>query len=205
MKQEVKKSEKSEVKTLISQNFVGAIDEMSSEGIVKNSRQFSDKVKSSQSNFSKIKKGEGRYITLDVIYEAVNNLGLNANFVFVEDGPKSEKLLREGVVVNNNNVSGNNNKISNITPVFQAPVTGNISIAEKIVHGMPAKEKKEMKKYMENVANEILDFKKTVAYYKKKLNEKEKEIKEKDIELKEQNRRLLDTQDKLIKKMEVQK
>jgi septal ring factor EnvC (AmiA/AmiB activator) len=122
----------------------------------------------------------------------VNGLGLNANFVFVENGPAKEKLIREGVVTNNNNISGNNNKVSNITPVFQGHVTGNISIAEKIVQGMPPKERKEMKQYMNNVEKEILDLKKTIDYYKKQLRDKEKELKEKD-------KRLMDTQEQLIK------
>lgn len=198
MKQEVKKSEKTEIKTLVSQNFVGAMEEMAEEGIVKNSRQFSDKVKKDQSNFSKIKKGEGRYVTLDVIYEAVNNLGLNANFIFVENGTTKEKLLREGVVVNNNNVSGNNNKISNITPVFQGTVNGNVSVAEKIIHDLPPKQKKELKKHFNNVANEILDLKKTIDDCKKQLRAKEKELKEKD-------KKLMDTQEQLIKVMMEQK
>ncbi|MGE0566424.1 MAG: hypothetical protein AB7O73_00630 [Bacteroidia bacterium] len=198
MKQEVKKSEKTEIKTLVSQNFVGAMEEMTEEGIVKNSRQFSNKVKKDQSNFSKIKKGEGRYVTLDVIYEAVNNLGLNANFIFVENGTTKEKLLREGVVTNNNNVSGNNNKISNITPVFQAPVNGHVSVAEKIIQGMPAKDRKEMRKHFDNMASEILDLKKTVDFYKKQLKGKEKELKEKD-------KKLMDTQEKLIKVIMEQK
>lgn len=198
MKQEVKNKEKTEIKSLVSQNFVGAMEEMTDEGIVKNSRQFSNRVKKDQSNFSKIKKGEGRYVTLDVIYEAVNNLGLNANFIFVKNGTTKEKLLRDGVVTNNNNISGNNNKVSNITPVFQAPVSGNVSVAEKIVQGMPAKERKEMKKYMNNVTNEILELKKTVDYYKKQLRDKEKQLQEKD-------KKLMETQERLIQVMIEQK
>lgn len=197
MKQTVKKSEKKGVKTFVSQNFVGAMEEMSAEGIVKNSRQFSQQVKKDQSNFSKIKNGEGRYVTLDVIYEAVNNLGLNANFVFLEDGPKKENLLREGVVNNNNTISGNNNKVSNITPVIQAPVTGNIHIAQRIVQGMPPKERREIKKHLDIVENELLDFKKTVDDYKRKLKEMDKRLIEKD-------KKLMEIQDKLIRVMERQ-
>lgn len=191
MKQGVKTEKKNEVKTSISKNFVGAIEEMSLEGIVKNTPELAEKLKKDRSNFHKLGKDQGRYVTIDAIYEAVNGLGLNANFIFVENGPAKEKLLRDSVVTNNNNVSGNKNKVSNITPVFQATVSGNVSIAEKIVQGMPPKERKEMKKYMDNVANEILDLKKTVDHYKKQLRDKEKELKEKD-------KRLMDTQDKLI-------
>ena len=191
MKQTIKKSEKSEIKTLVSKNFLGAMEVMEDEGIVKNFRQFSLKVKKQQSDFSRIKNGEGRYITIDTIYEAVNSLGLNANFLFVENGPKKESLLRDSVVTNNNNISGDNNKVSNITPVFQGAVSGNVSIAEKILQGMPPKERKEMKKYMDNVANEILDLKKTADYYKKQLRDKEKQLQEKD-------KKLMDTQERLI-------
>lgn len=200
MKQEVVKSEKVEIKNLVSQNFVGAMDEMSEEGIVKNSRQFSSKVKKDQSNFSKIKKGEGRYVTLDVIYEAVNNLGLNANFIFVEDGPAKEKLLRDGVVNNNNNVSGSGNHVTNVTPVFQGEVKGgNISIAQKIIQGLPPKDRKEMKKYMENVANEVLALKKTIDECNKKIKEKEKVIQGKDEVIKEKDKIIMETQGQLIK------
>lgn len=192
MKQVVEKSEKSEIKTLVSQNFIGAMEEMAAEGIVKNSRQLSAKIKSNQSNFSKIKKGEGRYITLDSIYEAVNELGLNANFIFVEDGAKKEELLREGVV--NNIVSGNNNKVTNVTPVFQGSVTGNISVAEKIIQDMPPKARREMKKHMDGIKNELADLKKTLDDCKRQLREKEKELKEKD-------KKLMNTQEQLIKLM----
>lgn len=190
MKQAVKAVKKAEIKTLVSKNFVGAMGEMMVEGIGEQTL-LSQKIKKDRSNFHKIGKSPGRYATIDAIYEAVNSFGLNANFIFVEDGPVKEKLLREGVVNNNNNIKGNNNKISNITPVFQAPVTGNISVAEKIIQGMPPKERKEMKKYMDNVANEILDLKKTADYYKKQLRDKEKQLQEKD-------KKLMDTQERLI-------
>lgn len=190
MKQAVKTVKKAEVKTLVSKNFVGAMDEMMVEGIGEQTL-LSQKIKKDRSNFHKIGKSPGRYATIDAIYEAVNSFGLNANFIFVEDGPVKEKLIREGVVNNNNNIKGNNNKVSNITPVFQAPVTGNISVAEKIIQGMPPKERKEMKKYMDNVANEILDLKKTADYYKKQLRDKEKQLQEKD-------KKLMDTQERLI-------
>lgn len=190
MKQAVKTVKKAEVKTLVSKNFVGAMDEMMMEGIGEQTL-LSQKIKKDRSNFHKIGRSPGRYATIDAIYEAVNSFGLNANFIFVEDGPMKEKILREGVVNNNNNIKGNNNKVSNITPVFQAPVTGNISVAEKIIQGMPAKERKEMKKYMDNVANEILDLKKTADYYKRQLKEKEKQLQEKD-------KKLMDTQERLI-------
>ena len=198
MKQLVKTEKKAEVKTLVSKNFVGAMEEMTLEGIGKNEPILTEKVKKDRSNFHKIGKAPGRYATIDAIYEAVNGLGLNANFVFVENGPAKEPLLREGVVNNNNNISGNNNKVSNITPVFQAPVNGNVSIAEKIVQGMPPKERKEMKQYMSNVEKTILDLKKTIDYYKKQLRDKEKELKEKD-------KRLMDTQEKLIQVVMEQK
>ena len=191
MKQEVKSLEKTEIKTLVSKNFVGAMDEMSLDGIEKKNPELAEKVKKDRSNFHKIGKGAGRYVSIDAIYEAVNGLGLNANFVFVENGPVKENLLRESVVTNNNNVSGNNNKVSNVTPVFQGHVNGNVSVAEKIVQGMQPKERKEMKQYMNNVEKEILDLKKTIDYYKKQLRDKDKELKEKD-------KKLMDTQEKLI-------
>lgn len=184
------------IKSLVSRNFVDAMEEMSEEGIVKNPRQFSQKIKKDQSNFSKIKSGEGRYVTLDIIYEAVNKLGLNANFVFVENGTTKENLLRESVVTNNNNISGNNNKVSNVAPVIQGPVYGDISVAEKIIQGMPAKERKEMKKYMSNVSNKIVELKKTIDFCEKELREKDKKLMEKD-------KRLMETQEKLIKLMEL--
>lgn len=197
MKQPVKSEKKAEIKTLVSKNFVGAMDEMMLEGIGKGSA-LSQKIKGDRSNFHKIGRAPGRYATIDTIYEAVNSFGLNANFIFLEDGPSKEKLLRDTVVTNNNNFKGNNNKVSNITPVFQAPVTGNVSVAEKIVQGMPAKERKEMKKYMSNVTNEILELKKTVDHYKKQLRDKEKQLQEKD-------KKLMDTQERLIQIMMEQK
>lgn len=190
MKQVVKKVEKTEIKAMISKNFIGAMEKMSSDAIGKNS-QFSDSVKKDRSNFSKIKKGDGRYVTLDMVYEAVNILGLNANFIFVEDGETKEEILREGVV-NNSNVSGNNNTVLNgkNNNVVQGDNNGRIYNAEKIVQGMPAKERKEMNKYMDNVAKEILDLKKTIAHYKKELREKDK--------------KLMATQEELIKQLKNQ-
>ncbi len=190
MKQVVKKVEKTEIKAMISKNFIGAMEKMSSDAIGKNS-QFSDSVKKDRSNFSKIKKGDGRYVTIDMVYEAVNILGLNANFIFVEDGETKEEILREGVV-NNSNVSGNNNTVLNgkNNNVVQGDNNGRIYNAEKIVQGMPAKERKEMNKYMDNVAKEILDLKKTIAHYKKELREKDK--------------KLMATQEELIKQLKNQ-
>ncbi len=56
---------------------------------------------------------------------------------------------------------------------------------------MPEKERKEMKKYMDDVANQISDFKKTIDYYRKELKIKDK--------------KLMDTQEKYIRLMEQQK
>lgn len=199
MKQVVKSEKKTEVKTLVSKNFVGAMEEMTLEGVGKNEPILTEKVKKDRSNFHKIGKAPGRYATIDAIYEAVNGLGLNANFVFVENGPAKEPLFREGVVTNNNTISGGkNHKISNVTPVFQGAVSGNVSVAEKIIQGMPAKDRKEIRKHFDNMAHEILDLKKTVDYYKKQLRDKEKELKEKD-------KRLMDTQERLIKVVMEQK
>ncbi len=190
MRQLVKKLEKTEIKARISKIFMGAMEKMSSEDLVDNSK-FSDSVKKDRSNFSKIKKGDGRYVTLDMVYEAVNVLGLNANFIFLEDGETKEELLREGVI-NNSTVSGNNNTVLNgkNNNVVQGDNHGRIYNAEKIVQGMPARERKEMNKYMDNVAKEILDFKKKITHYKKELKEKDK--------------KLMDTQEELIKQLKKQ-
>ena len=204
MSKEVKNQKKTDIKAEVSKNFVSAMSSIP---------DFDpEKINKDRSNFHRIGKEKGHYITIDALYEAVNNLGLNANYVFVEGGSKSENVMREGVVTNNNNVSGNHNKISNITPVFQGDVNGTVSIAEKIVNGMPVKDRKEMKAYMNNMASEIEALKKTIDQCKKEIRTKERELKEKDKELndkqkeiEEKNAKLIQTHEKLIKLMEKQK
>ena len=90
--------------------------------------------------------------------------------------------------------------------MFQGEVKGGtISIAQKIIQGLPPKDRKEMKKYMENVANEILGLKKTIDECNKKIKEKEKVIQGKDEVIKEKDKIIMETQGQLIKVVMEQK
>ena len=192
MKQDIKNLENlsdADIKSFITLNFLNALDEMSNKGIVKNPRQFASIIMEDQSTISKLKL-KGRYVTLDIICKAVNLLGLNANHIFlVEETPK-EKLIREGVVINSE-VSGDSNNVINgkNNTVIQGNNNGNVYNAEKIIQGMPVKERKELKKYLDNMIQEMLDLKKMLAHCQKELSIKDK--------------KLMETQEKLIKFMEI--
>jgi hypothetical protein len=186
--------EKIKIKEEVSQNFVFAMQEIEEQGDIKNISRFLSSRQLNPSTFSKIKKGEGNYVTLDLIYYAVNDLGLNANHVFVKDGLKKESLTRDQINSptihgNDNTVIGQNGKL-NIHG--NSGSMGKITIAKEIVNQIENKQQKaELKRQMRQVASEIEALKKMVENYKKQIDDKDKEIATKNT--------LIETQVELIK------
>jgi hypothetical protein len=186
--------EKARIKEEVSQNFVTAIQEMEDQGRIKNVSQFLSSLQLNHSTFSKIKKGEGNYVTLDLIYHAVNSIGLNANHVFAKDGLNQEPLLRDQINSptihgNGNTVIGQNGKL-NIHG--NSGTVGDITVAETIVNQIENKQQKaELKRHMRQVASEIEVLKKMLENYKKQIDDKDREIATKNT--------LIETQVELIK------
>jgi hypothetical protein len=186
--------EKAKIKEEVSQNFVTAIQEMEDQGRIKNVSQFLSSLQLNQSTFSKIKKGEGNYVTLDLIYHAVNTLGMNANHVFAKDGLNQESLLREQV--NSPTVNGNNNTVVGLHGKLNingnSGAIGDITVAEKVINQIENKQQKaELKRHMRQVASDIEALKKMLDNYKKQIDDKDKEIATKNT--------LIETQVELIK------
>ena len=82
-------------------------------------------------------------------------------------------------------INGNNNK-------------GNINTTLKIIDGLPAKDCKEMKEYLNTIKNqnsglqkEVVDFKKNLSRHEKAMNDKNKELKEKEKQLLEMSQKYI--------------
>ena len=121
------------------------------------------------------------------------------------DKAQKEKLIRESFVMNAGR-SGNTNNISNskIGQFIQGAIVngdnnkGNINTTLKIINGLPAKDKKELKEYFASITdqnsglqNEVGDLKKTLTRHEKAINEKNKELKEKEKQLSEMSQKYI--------------
>lgn len=200
MKQAViSKKNKSDVsiKRMVSDRFFKTVLEAIEKDVVRNQREFAMRIDEDQAEFSKIKNpSENRYVDIEMLWKAVNMLGINANHILAEDGLKTEKLQREETTINGGTINGGQN---NVLLTGQA-VANNGDVyykVEKITQGMPAKDRKEILKNFDDLqkknvqmTNEILDLKKTIDRYEREIGK---------------DKKIIETQEKLIKFMESDK
>ncbi|MDO9184504.1 MAG: hypothetical protein Q7W13_00720 [Bacteroidia bacterium] len=200
MKQSVRsKKNNSEVsiKRVVSDRFFKMVAEAIEKDVVRNQREFAMRIDEDQAEFSKIKNpSENRYVDIEMLWKAVNLLGINANHILVEDGLKTEKLQREETTINGGTINGGQN---NVLLTGQA-VANNGDVyykVEKITQGVPAKERKEILKNIDDIqkrntqmANEIMDLKKTADRYEREIAK---------------DKKIIEMQEKLIKFMESDK
>lgn len=200
MKQAViNKKNKSDVsiKRMVSDRFFKTVLEAIEKDVVRNQREFAMRIDEDQAEFSKIKNpSENRYVDIEMLWKAVNMLGINANHILAEDGLKTEKLQREETTINGGTINGGQN---NVLLTGQA-VANNGDVyykVEKITQGMPAKDRKEILKNFDDLqkkntqmTNEILDLKKTIDRYEREIGK---------------DKKIIETQEKLIKFMELDK
>ncbi len=185
------------IKREISDRFFKMVAEAIEKDLVKNQREFAIRIDEDQAEFSKIKNpSENRYVDIEMLWKAVNVLGINANHLLVEDGLKSEKLQREGVNITGGTINGGQN---NVVLTGQA-VANNGDVyykVEKITQRMPAKDRQEILKNFDNLqkrntamANEMMDLKKTADRYEREIAK---------------DKKIIEMQEKLIKFMESDK
>lgn len=200
MKQAViNKKNKSDVsiKRMVSDRFFKTVLEAIEKDVVRNQREFAMRIDEDQAEFSKIKNpSENRYVDIEMLWKAVNMLGINANHILAEDGLKTEKLQREETTINGGTINGGQN---NVLLTGQA-VANNGDVyykVEKITQGMPAKDRKEILKNFDDLqkkntqmANEMLDLKKTIDRYEREIGK---------------DKKIIEMQEKLIKFMESEK
>lgn len=192
--------ERAAIKGVVSKNFIHALEELGQEGLIKTFNHFASEHQLDRSTISRIKRGEGSYVTVDLIYHAVNDLGLNANHIFAKDGLKKEELLRNNI--NSPTVNGDNNTIigqhGKLNVNNNTGSIGDITIAEKIIQEIPNKKHQAaLRKQMTGFSQQIEDLKKMVLGYEKQLHQKEKEI--------AYDKKHIETQEKLIKMYETGK
>ncbi|MBI2723386.1 MAG: hypothetical protein HYX39_14525 [Bacteroidetes bacterium] len=200
MKQAViTKKNKSDVsiKRMVSDRFFKTVLEAIEKDVVRNQREFAMRIDEDQAEFSKIKNpSENRYVDIEMLWKAVNMLGINANHILAEDGLNTEKLQREETTINGGTINGGQN---NVLLTGQA-VANNGDVyykVEKITQGMAAKDRKEILKNIDDLqkknaqmTNEILDLKKTIDRYEREIGK---------------DKKIIETQEKLIKFMESDK
>lgn len=200
MKQSVvNKKNKSDVsiKRMVSERFFKTVLVAIEKDVVRNQREFAMRIDEDQAEFSKIKNpSENRYVDIEMLWKAVNMLGINANHILAEDGLKTEKLQREETTINGGTINGGQN---NVLLTGQA-VANNGDVyykVEKITQGMPEKDRKEILKNIDELqkknvqmTNEILDLKKTIDRYEREIGK---------------DKKIIETQEKLIKLMESDK
>ncbi|MFY9308200.1 MAG: hypothetical protein WAQ28_04030 [Bacteroidia bacterium] len=195
----VDKKNKSDVsiKRMVSERFFKTVLVAIEKDVVRNQREFAMRIDEDQAEFSKIKNpSENRYVDIEMLWKAVNMLGINANHILAEDGLKTEKLQREETTINGGTINGGQN---NVLLTGQA-VANNGDVyykVEKITQGMPAKDRKEILKNIDELqkkniqmTNEILDLKKTIDRYEREIGK---------------DKKIIETQEKLIKFMESDK
>lgn len=185
------------IKRMVSDRFFKTVLEAIEKDVVRNQREFAMRIDEDQAEFSKIKNpSENRYVDIEMLWKAVNMLGINANHILAEDGLKTEKLQREETTINGGTINGGQN---NVLLTGQA-VANNGDVyykVEKITQGMPSKDRKEILKNIDDLqkkntqmTNEILDLKKTIDRYEREIGK---------------DKKIIETQEKLIKFMELDK
>lgn len=195
MKQGIANKKKSEtsIKKIVSEQFFRTVEQAIQDGVVKNQRDFALRIQEEQAEFSKIKSpGSNRYVDIEMLFKAVNTLGLNANHILVDGGDKTEKLQRERVQINGGTAHGNHNIIMTGQAVSNS---GDVYFnVEKLIQSLPGKDKKAIlekigKLELQNTGlnGQIEDLKKTIDRYEREI---------------EKDRKIIEAQDKLIKMME---
>lgn len=203
---------KNQLQRLVTVNFLEIIEEIVGKRLyadITSEKELSDYIASNQSVISKLKTDENRYVTLDMIAKVVNLLGANSNNIFVLGKSEKEKLIREGFTFNQGR-SGNTNNISNskVSNFVQGAVIngdnykGNINTTLKILNGLPAKDRKELKEYFESISNQNTGLKNEVGDLKKTLAQHEKAMKAKNLELKNKEEALAEMSRKYISLLE---
>lgn len=203
---------KNQLQRLVTVNFLSIVDEIVRKRLyvdITNEKELADFLAINQSVISKLKSDENRYVSLDMLARLVNILGANSNNVFVLDKGQKEKLIRESFVMNAGR-SGNTNNISNskIGQFIQGAIVngdnnkGNINTTLKIINGLPAKDKREIKEYFASITNQNSGLQNEVGDLKKTLTRHEKAIKEKNDELKEKDKQLFEMSQKYISLLE---
>lgn len=195
MKQRVENSKKSDlsIKRIVSEQFFKTVQHAVSAGLVKNQKEFATLIKEQQTEFSRIKNpDENRYVDVEMLYNAVNILGINANHVLVDGGDKTEKLQREGVIINGSNVKGNNNVVLTGQAVSNGgDVYYNV---EKLIQSLPAKDKNAILKKIANLETQNTGLNTQIEDLKKTIDRYEREI--------EKDKMIIEAQEKIIKLME---
>lgn len=182
------------IKRMVSERFFKMVAEAIEKEVVKNQREFALRINEDQAEFSKIKNpSENRYVDIEMLWKAVNILGINANHILVEDGLKSENLQRERTVINGGTIHGGQN---NVVLTGEA-VANNGDVyykVEKITQKIPAKDRNEILKNFEDMqkrntylTNQMEDLKKTIDRYEREMDK---------------DKKIIEAQEKLIKLME---
>ena len=204
-------------KLLINQRFIEAIEKMVELKVEKNQTRLDQKIGFDYKNRGRYKSGQA-FIQNDVIYNAVNELGLNANYLFMQDGPDKESLLLEGSVLNvAGNVGDNNTLIAHEQSANKPTIhVGNLNVVhtlERLISDMPPEIQEKLLTHFNYMGKEMETLKKTADRHEKELIEKKDElveakralveskglVKKKDAQLIEKDVLLTETNDQLIK------
>lgn len=225
MSQDNKDFSKKDKKILINQRFIGAIEKMVELKIEKNQTRLDQKIGFDYKNRGRYKSGQA-FIQNDVIYNAVNELGLDPRYIFMKDGPETESLMLEGSIHIAGNV-GNNNTITNEhnanRPTINVHGTvGSLSVVhtlEKLISDVPPELKEQLfthfnfvtkemeilkkmadqaEKSLVEKKEELVDSKRQLADIKGQLKKKDAQLTEKDVQLKDSSDQLIKTKDELI-------
>lgn len=189
----IKKKSEASIKRTVSEQFLRTVEEAISSGIVKNQREFALLIQEEQAEFSKIKSPDNnRYVDVEMLWKAVNQLGLNANHFLVEGGDKSEKLQRPGVQINGGTVNGNHNVV-----LTGQAVSNNGDVyynVEKLVQSLPAKDKRAILLKISKLETQNAGLNDELADLKKTIDRYEREI--------EKDKKIIESQEKIIKLLE---
>jgi len=188
----VKEMSKNQLQRMVTENFLNTIDDIVNSGKyvdLQNEAAISKIIAKEQGYISKLKKDDKRYVSLEMITLLVNLLGANSNNIFLLEKSEKEKLFREGVTANQVRKGNTNNISDNKGNVVQGAIIngdnykGNANTTLKIINGLPAKDRKEMKEYLASIQNqnseqisEIEALKKIIDRHKEEIDKKEKEL-----------------------------
>ena len=205
---------KNELNRIVTVNFLNAFQEIVKNNVFKDIKTESELaafLDIKQGYISKLKSDENRYVTLDMILRIVNILGANSNKFFLMSQTEKEKLLRDGFksssIRKGHVTTITNSKVSNYIqgPVFNGDNhKGNITTTLKIIEGLPAKDKKELKEYFNSISEQNAGLQNVVADLKKTLARHEKALKEKNAQLEIKEKKLSEISQKYITLLEQQ-
>jgi len=190
---EIKKKSEDSIKRILTNRFVEMVDMAIECGYVKNQREFAQRIGEPQGEFSKLKNPEhNRYVSVEMLQKATTVVGFNANYMLVEDGDKTEPLMRKDVQITGGNVSGNNNVVLTGQAVSQ---NGDVYLnVERLTQSLPAKDRKQILKKFTALESQNTKLNADIEDLKKTIDRYEREI--------EKDKLIIETQSKLIKTME---